>query len=400
MCGDMRVLVRRDGEKRQIAALCTGRLMEYAEEEGAPQSSVGAVLLGQVGRVLPTVGAAFVKIGQPKSGFLPLTEMASFQQSEHHAPLLSGREAIVQVKKDAVGEKGAFLTRDIALPGMYLVYMPLNRHVGVSSRVKDEAERTLLLAQGKALSTGEAGVIMRHAALAASASELSEEWEALRAAWADITQKATYTKPPAVLYREPSELGALLRDHAARYHITVCAEANMQSEIPKGIIFEEHSALEMDALWQGANVSQQLADALRRKVSLAGGGTLVIDEREALTTIDVNSATRTDSGAGGLALRQNLAACEEIARQLRLRNLGGILLIDFMDMPTDEEREQVQSALAQQLLQDRVKTVLHGFTKLGLLEMTRKRTRESLRSRFTEPCKACGETGRKSVRHE
>jgi len=427
---EMKVLVRKSGETRQIAALYQGRLVEYLEDEGDKRSMVGAVVQGLVERVLPSVGAAFVKIGQPLNGFLPLKEMESFVCSGSGKPLVTGQEVLVQVKKDAKGEKGAFLTRDIALPGVFAVWMPLNRHVGVSGRVTDAVERERLLELGRELANGEAGVIMRHAALAARREEVGDEVEALKMLWVEVLQNARYARPPAVLYREVSELGALLRDHAGRYQITVhavpeeCAqegfiplitqavpeECKQEKSLQEGYIREvpgpvnpshfialfPQTEIELTALWQGAHIPGQLQGALNRRVSLASGGTLVIDEREALTTIDVNTAKFVGNSDGkGIALEQNLAACEEIARQIRLRNLGGILLIDFMDMRTDEERTQVREALEQHLRRDRVKTVIHGFTSLGLLEMTRKRTRESLSGVLTGPCPHCGETGRR-----
>ena len=403
MRGEMRVLVRADGSLRQIAALEGSRLMEYTEQTGDSGSQVGAVLLGRVERVLPPVGAAFVNLGQPLNGFLPLKEMESFEKSGHIAPLVTGREALVQVKKDAKDGKGAFLTRDIGLPGLYSVWMPLNRHVGVSGRVKDESDRTRLVALGRKLTGGKAGVIMRHAALEARPEELQEEISAHRALWEEIVHKAEFARPPAVLYKEASELNALLRDHAARYSLAVfAASEDCRQEIPAdSAAFHLQSQAEMDALWQGARVGRQVEEALGRHVALKGGGTLVIDEREAMTTIDVNTAKFVgESGEDELSLRQNLEACEEIARQIRLRNLGGILLIDFIDMHTDEARGQVRQMLEQFLALDRVKTVVHGFTSLGILEMTRKRTRESLRGALTEPCPCCGENGRKACKRK
>ncbi len=401
MRSPMRVLVREQGGRRQIAAVAEGRLWEYVEETDGASSLVGAVYLGQVERVLPPVGAAFVKIGQPLNGFLPLAEMDSFQKSGQNQALVTGGEALVQVKKDPKDDKGAFLTRDIALAGLFCIYMPLNRHVGVSGRVTEEQDRERALALGKAVCQGEEGIIVRHAALWARPQEVAEEYDALRALWQGMQERAKHLKPPCILYKEPSALTALLRDHAARYDVTVFAEKpEVQAEIPaENIAFALQNQVELEALFQGAGVERQLREALGRRVSLEGGGTLVVDEREALTTIDVNSAKFVGaSGMKSIALAQNLAACQEIARQIRLRNLGGIVLIDFIDMQTDAEREQVQETLAECLKSDRVKTAIHGFTSLGLLETTRKRTRESLSRLLTEPCPACRETGRKPLK--
>lgn len=386
MADTLELVVRKQSRGRQVAALCGGLLLEFIQEEGEADSWVGAVLLGTVERVLPALGAAFVKIGQPLNGFLPLEEQESFNGS-NGKPLLTGQEVLVQVKKDPVGEKGAFLTRDIALPGQYALYMPHNRHVGVSARVTGEEERAWARALGEDLAQNRAGAIIRHGALTARTEDVRQEWEALGETWRGIVEKARHQKPPAVLFREGSAVDGLVRDYGARYRLRLTAQ---EEGLLEGTALPQEAKrlagpVEMEALWQGFGIDRQLQEALARKVPLPGGGTLVIDEREALTTVDVNTARFTGASLGGqsqqgpsVALAQNLAACPEIARQIRLRNLGGILLIDFIGMDSDQEREQVRLTLERALSHDRIKTVIHGFTKLGLLEMTRKRTRESL----------------------
>jgi ribonuclease G len=341
-----------------------------------------------------------VRIGQPENGFLPIKESGSFTHSGSAKPLITGAEALVQVKKGAKGGKGAFLSRDIALPGFYCVWMPLNRHIAVSGRVADEQAREELVALGRDLADGTGGVIMRHAALGAKPADIEGEIAAHKALWRELCEKAGHAKPPALLYREPSELTAMLRDHAARYRLSVFAvkDTCQQSEIPnEHISLTLHTDMEIEALWHGARIEAQAAEALQRKVRLPGGGTLVIDEREALSTRYVNSARFVSGEGESIALEQNLAACEEIARQVRLRNLGGILIIDFIDMSCREARERVQAQLKRCLAGDRLKTVVHGFSDLGLLEMTRKRTRASLSELLSKPCAACGETGRRPI---
>ena len=337
-----------------------------------------------------------MQIGQPLNGFLPLNEMPSFRQAEGDKTPNSGAEIIVQVKKDPKDQKGAFLTRDISLPGQYLIYMPLNRYVGVSKRVAELQERETLLAMGRELGAeAEFGLIMRYAALYASKEELLAELTALRARWTEIQSKATYQKAPATLYRDPSALTSLVRDYAPRYQLTItCNDAVNRMPVPStGLLWEQVSETEMEAAWRAARIPEQLAEALSRKVTLKNGGSLVIDEREALSTVDVNSGRYIGDQDGELALQLNLAACEEIAHQIRLRNLCGILLIDFIDMKTDAARDAVKEKLKASLSRERDKTVLHGFTSLGLLEMTRKRTGASLRDALTTPCGACGGTG-------
>lgn len=391
----MRILVRASGVRRTIALLDENKLAEYYVEEDSDHSLVNAVFLGRVDRVVQGMDAAFVQIGQALNGFLPLKEAESFTQTDGEPLLRAGQEILVQVKKDAKDQKGAFLSRDIALPGQYLIYMPLNRYIGVSKRVAREVERESLKEIGESLANGQFGLVMRGAALFARQEELLSELETLREQFRRIQEKSGFVKAPAPLYREPSVLASLVRDYAPRYGVTItCNDAvNRMPVPPNGLLWEQVGEPELDALWSAAHIDAQLAEALDRHVLLRNGGTIVIDEREALTTVDVNSARFVGDREGDFALRQNIAACDDIARQLRLRNLSGILLIDFIDMETDEQRAQVMARLEAELSRERVKTVLHGFTSLGLLEMTRKRTGASLRGLLQTPCDRCNGTG-------
>jgi len=391
----MKILVRADDHKRQIALLDEGKLAEFYVEEEAEGSLVNAILLGRVDRVVPGMSAAFVQIGQPLNGFLPLTEKESFAGQEGEHTFKAGEELLVQVRKDAHDQKGAFLSRDISLPGQYLILMPCNRYIGVSKRVTDDCERETLMALGKELSDGTFGLILRNASLTARREALEEELAELRAHWAKISEKAKFAKAPAVLWREPSMLAALVRDYATRYEMSItCNDAvNRMPAPPTGLLWEQISNTEMEALWTAQRIAAQLKEALGRKVELKNGGTLVVDEREALTTVDVNTARFVGSKDDDVALKHNLSACAEIARQIRLRNLSGIVLIDFIDMKNDEQRAQVLDRLGDELSRERDKTVLHGFTSLGLLEMTRKRTGATLREMLETPCEACGATG-------
>ena len=379
MTAPFTLLCRLDG---RTALLSGNRLLEYYPSEPDAATMVGAVLLGRVERVLPDVKAAFVKIGQPKNGFLPLKEADSFHQAQPDRPLMSGQEILVQVKKEPKGEKGAFLTRDIALPGQYVLLMPQNRFVGVSKRVEDSRAQARARQLGRELTQNRFGVIVRHAALDARPGDVREETETLWSEWQRLEESSRCRKAPCVLRRDVSAVQMLQRDYAARHELFIQQEAEMGSQ-------------SMETAWKTANIETQLRQAVQRRVDLPEGGSLVIDEREALTTIDVNSGRVVLAGKGAsLPLQENLAAVVEIARQIRLRNLSGMVLVDFIDMETDAQRRLVQEALAQALSDDRVKTVLHGFTSLGLMEITRKRTRESLRELLTQPCGACCETGR------
>ena len=348
---------------------------------------------------MPDVKAAFVKLGLRQNGFLPLREAESYHRTSGSASLMTGQDVLVQVKKDPRGEKGAFLTRDIGLPGQYVLLMPKNRFVGLSRRVTGEEDRARAQALGRRIADGRFGLIVRHAALFAPVAEAQAEAEALWQMWCEIERHAQYVKAPALLHAEPSMISVLLRDYAARHPIEVLSRLEPPETPPQGVTWRTLTAVEMEAAWSAARVEKQVDEALCRRVPLPGGGSLIIDEREALTTIDVNSGSAvTAAGGETLAVEENLRAAAEAARQIRLRNLSGILLIDFIDMQSDADRGRVLAAMEQAASDDRVKTVIHGFTSLGLLEMTRKRTRDTLSDTLTQPCDACHATGR--VRRE
>ncbi|MBP3644942.1 MAG: ribonuclease E/G [Clostridia bacterium] len=365
------LVICQDGETRKIALMEGAKLLEYHLENS--ESIVGSIIAGRVERVLPDIKAAFVRIGQPLNGFLPLKEAESYHRTMGNASLMSGQEILVQVKKAPKGGKGAFLTRDIALPGQYVLLMPCNRFVGLSKRIEAGDERARAKVLGETISSGRFGVIVRHAALFAAEEEVAQEAQQLWEMWQQLFEKALHTKAPAVMHTEPSVADVLIRDYSARHPMETLERT----------------------LEEWAFVENQAKAALGRRVDLPDGGSLVIDEREALQTIDVNSGRTVKATDGGnLAVEENLRAVPEIARQIRLRNLSGIILIDFIDMEKDSERELVMQAMVDALSDDRVKNVVHGFTRLGLLEMTRKRTSDSLRDALTVPCTACRETGR------
>ena len=391
----LRLLFQGSPESARIALLDGARLLEFYQEDTGAQSLVGSVFLGRVERVLPDVKAAFVKLGLRQNGFLPLREAESYHRTSGSASLMTGQDVLVQVKKDPKGEKGAFLTRDIGLPGQYVLLMPKNRFVGLSRRVTGEEDRARAQALGRRIADGRFGLIVRHAALFAPVAEAQAEAEALWQMWCEIERHAQYVKAPALLHAEPSMISILLRDYAARHPIEVLSRLEPPETPPQGVTWRTLTAVEMEAAWSAARVEKQVDEALCRRVPLPGGGSLVIDEREALTTIDVNSGSAvTAAGRESLVMEENLRAAAEAARQIRLRNLSGILLIDFIDMQSDADRGRVLAAMEQAASDDRVKTVIHGFTSLGLLEMTRKRTRDTLSDTLTQPCDACHGTGR------
>ena len=392
----MQILVRSTGEHIETALLKKGRLWEYERSESNAASLVGTLLLGRVERVLPDVKAAFVNIGRKLNGFLPIRESDSFHALNGKAPLVTGNDVIVQVKKDEKGGKGVFLTRDIALPGQYVLLMPLSRFVGVSKRIEDPDDHAAAKALGKSIADGRFGVIVRHAALFAHREDVSREAEELYLQWQQATAHVNSVKAPAVLMKEQPFHRILARDYSARYaaELHICPELQPSDTECGAAETVLHTSTELEAIWQGSHIERQLKEALARRVPLPGGASLIIDEREALHTIDVNSGGNVQAPEGvSLALFQNLEAIPEIARQIRLRNLSGIILIDFIDMNTPEEHSAVAKALEEAFSADRIKTVLHGFTSLGLMELTRKRTGSGLREMLTVPCSHCGGSG-------
>lgn len=326
-----------------------GRLVEYIPLEDADQAGAGSLVLGRVDRLMPGLDCAFVDVGRKKSGFLPMKEDS---RSFRGGPLRSGETLLLQIRKEETGEKGVFLTRDVSLPGTGVILMPMNRFVGVSGRIADETERQRLRETGKRIAGDRFGLVMRLAAERMAEEALRQETEALLEKWERLLEKSRTGKAGDVLHRE-SEAERLAADYRGR-----------------GI----DGIREVPAL--DAELSRQLKAAGERRIALPGGGNLVLDRCEAMTVIDVNTASdHSGQNKAATVLETNLEACESAAEQIRLRNLSGIVILDMIDMAAEEDREQVLERLRQCFARDRVKTVIHGWTRLGLIEMTRKRGR-------------------------
>lgn len=378
----MRELYVKGGERREIAVVEDGRLVEYLLDDISAQTTE-AVYVGRVERVVSGMRAAFVDIGQEKNGFLPLEER-NLPEAEK---LQSGMTVLVQVKKEAQGSKGAFLSRDITLCGEYALVMPLNHMIGVSARVAEEADRKLLHGLGEAMSEGRFGLVMRASALQAEETAIREEVALLMAQWDDIRKSAPTAHVPSLIHGARSQLDSVIDDYRPRGIDRIHTDVQELAEKLQNVAPVTLSSGDPIALMK---LDQQRDKALERRVWLDSGGTLIIDHCEAMTVIDVNTAKFTGKRKlEETILKLNLEACGEIARQVRLRNVSGIILIDMIDMETDDSRRQVLAALEAAFAEDRVKTVIHGFTSLGLIEMTRKRSRRPLRDDWMKTCPAC-----------
>ena len=343
------------------------RLVEYIPKDDGDQS--GDILLGRIDRMMPGLGCAFADVGRKKNGFLPLREeSSSFTGGDAH----SGETLVLQIKKEETGTKGVFLTRDITLPGRFVILMPMNRYIGVSSRLGDEEQRNVLKHLGGEIAGNRFGLILRNAAADAGERQIREETEQLLYLWQEILRNKSGGKPGTIL-RHGDVAGQLRDDYLHR-----------------GV----DEILEVGEL--GQELSLQLRRAAERTISLSRGGNIVIDRCEAMTVIDVNTASYTGSGfKERTVLETNLEACAAVAEQVRLRNLSGIILIDFIDMDNEKDRDTVAGRLAECFEPDRIRKVIHGWTSLGLMEMTRRRTRPCLDEVLCEPCPACGGRGYK-----
>jgi ribonuclease E len=405
---DRVMVVRQRGERTQIGVLEDGVLVEHYVDKASHQSFVGNVYLGKVQNVLPSMEAAFVDIGKGRNAVLYAGEVnfdASGLEGESkriESALKSGQSVLVQVTKDPVGHKGARLTSQVSLPGRYLVYVPGGSMMGISRKLPDK-ERTRLKQILKQVMPAGAGVIVRTAAEGASEEELAHDVSRLSAQWESIEAKAKSASAPALLYSEPDLTIRVVRDifneDFSKLVVSGDEGWDLVDEYVRYVAPHLSDRLEH---WQGDDdafvyyrVDEQLSKALDRKVWLPSGGSLVIDNTEAMTVVDVNTGKFTGQG-GNLeetVTRNNLEAAEEIVRQLRLRDVGGIIVIDFIDMVLESNRDLVLRRLLECLARDRTKHQVAEVTSLGLVQMTRKRVGSGLLEAFSEPCECCNGRG-------
>lgn len=404
------LLVNITPSETRVAYIDGGVLQEIHVERESKRGIVGNIYKGRVSRVLPGMQAAFVDIGLDKAAFLhasdimPHTEcIAGEEQKNFHvrdiAELVKqGQDLIVQVVKDPLGTKGARLTTDITLPSRYLVFMPGASHVGVSQRIESENERERLKECVAQYCDESGGFIIRTAAEGVGDDEIKQDAAFLKRLWAKVIERKKRNVTRIKIYGELSLAYRIIRDFAGASLDRIRVDSRLTyKELQE---FIEEYVPEMTAkleLYQGNqpifdlfDVENEIQRAMDRKVELKSGGYLIIDQTEAMTTIDIN----TGAFVGHRNLEEtifntNIEATQAIARQLRLRNLGGIIIIDFIDMNDVEHRRRVLVSLEHALSKDKVKTTINGFSQLGLVEMTRKRTRESLEHVLCDMCPTC-----------
>ena len=408
---DREMLVRQIGDRTQIAVIEDKVMVEHYVNRHSNISYVGNVYLGRVQNVLPSMEAAFVDIGKGRNAVLYAAEVnwdaagiSDSQPRKIEMVLKTGQPVLVQVTKDPIGQKGARLTSQISLPGRYLVYVPGGGMSGISRRLP-EPERARLKTILKSLIPDEAGVIVRTAAEGASEIEIESDVARLKAQWDDIVQKSENPNfhAPALLYAEPDLAVRVIRDiFNEDFRKLTIQGSDAWDEIHGYLSFIAPELTAKIEKWTGIGdlfadyrVDEQLTKAFDRKVYLPSGGSLVIDRTEAMIVIDVNTGKFIGKG-GNLeetVTKNNLEAAEEIARQLRLRDLGGIIVIDFIDMILESNREMVLRRLVECLGRDRTKHQVAEVTSLGLVQMTRKRVGQGLIEAFSTTCESCGGRG-------
>lgn len=412
---DRQMLVRQKDGRIQIGVLEDGVLAEHFVSKTQQDSLIGNVYLGKVQNVLPSMEAAFVDIGRGRNAVLYAGEVNWDVTGLDGAPrkienaLKPGDSVLVQVTKDPIGHKGARLTSQVSLPGRFLVYVPGGSMTGISRKLPDTERARLKKILKDKLPEG-AGVIVRTAAEGASEEELTHDINRLRAQWEEIQEKANSRKvlAPEMLYQEPDLMIKTVRDvFNEDFTAMIVQGENAWDSIEAYVTYVAPDLVSRLQKWDSADdlfdhyrINEQLAKALDRKVYLPSGGSLVIDRTEAMTVVDVNTGKFTGSG-GNLeetVTKNNLEAAEEIVRQLRLRDIGGIIVIDFIDMVLESNRDLVLRRLIECLGRDRTKHQVAEVTSLGLVQMTRKRLGTGLLEVFSEPCEQCG--GRGLVVHD
>ena len=417
------ILINWAPQETRVAVVENGAVQELHLERTLERGRVGNIYAGRVARVLPGMQSAFIDIGLERAAFLHVADLHVNGQGggNGHGPrgehggatvpatpierlVFEGQTLIVQVIKDPIGTKGARLSTQISIAGRLLVYLPQDDHIGISQKIGSHELREQLRARMTVLAqlpegagpTG--GFILRTNAEEASDEELADDIAYLRKTWAAVRERGFKSPPGTLVHQDLSLVERVLRDLAHDATQSIRIDSRMQFDqlkafgeefTPSSVQRLEHYKGERP-IFDLFNIDEEIARALARRVDLKSGGYLIIDQTEALTTVDVNTGGFVGArNFDDTIFKTNLEAAQAIARQLRLRNLGGIIIIDFIDMSREEHQSAVLAELRKQLARDRTKITVSGFTALGLVEMTRKRTRESLAHMLCEPCPTC-----------
>jgi ribonuclease G len=411
------ILINWSPQETRVAVVEGGAVQELHIERALERGLVGNVYLGKVARVLPGMQSAFIDIGLERAAFLHVADLlggfTGARPTDAEAPtrpaqlpiekqVFEGQSMLVQVIKDPIGTKGARLSAQISVAGRLLVFLPQDEHIGISQKIpsdqRQELRARLQTLAGDAASGGGGGFILRTNGEDASDAELAEDIAYLRKAWARIKAASLRLPAKSLLHQDLNLLQRVLRDLCSEDTQSIRIDSREQFDAL--LVFAREftpAAAEKLQHYKGErpifdlfSIDEEVAKALGRRVELKSGGYLIVDQTEALTTVDVNTGGYVGArNFDDTIFKTNLEAAQAIARQLRLRNLGGIIVVDFIDMVREEHRDAVLAEFRKQLARDRVKTMAGGFSHLGLVEMTRKRTRESLAHLLCESCPIC-----------
>jgi ribonuclease G len=399
------ILINVTPQETRVAVMQQGVAQELHIERGSQRGLVGNVYVGKVKRVLPGMQSAFIDIGLERSAFLHVADIWENRINGDAAKpiekvLFEGQSVLAQVIKDPIGSKGARLSTQLSFAGRLLVYLPQEAHIGVSQRIENEEERETLRTRLQQLLPAEhgGGYIIRTMAEGSTDEEMRTDVAYLDKLWSKLQQQAKQLGAPALLYKELDISLRVLRDFVGQETARILVDSRDTHQRMQEFATDFSSAalgklshyIGTRPLFDLYGIEDEIESALSKRVNLKSGGYLIIDQTEALTTIDVN----TGGFVGGrnfddTIFKTNLEAAQVIARQLRLRNLGGIIICDFIDMDSQEHRDGVLEEFRKMLSMDRTRINVNGFSSLGLVEMTRKRTRESLAHVLCEPCPTC-----------
>jgi ribonuclease G len=406
------ILINWAPQETRVAIVENGAVQELHIERTLERGLVGNVYLGKVARVLPGMQSAFIDIGLDRAAFLHVADLnppagngtggggrGEAAATPIERQIFEGQSLTVQVIKDPIGTKGARLSAQVSIAGRMLVFLPHDKHIGISQKIGSAELREQLRTRMQAL-VGEqpGGFILRTNAEEASDAELADDIAYLRKTWAAIRERAQSNPPGTLLHQDLSLAERVLRDLSSESTHTIRIDSGLQFDRLRqfGETYMPRSAAKLE-LYRGERpifdlfgIEDEIVRALARKVELKSGGTLVIDQTEAMTTIDINTGGFVGArNFEDTVFKTNLEAAGAIARQLRLRNLGGMVIVDFIDMTREDHQQAVLAEFRKQLARDRTRTTVSGFSQLGLVELTRKRTRESLAHMLCEPCPTC-----------